>query len=314
MDQWHSYSNAPGAGRRYNSDSQQPQAHQSRGYNGAVSAQPSSGYGYDQYQGGVNSGSQSQTLATSPSAVSQRDGNGDVAMQDAGDPYSGVKYPMRPHHHPHLSASSRAVSHNSQAEQSTAAQRYSPMETLSPSVPYNASPQTSQTQYSSRQSPTRPGSYSSPNSYYSNRAQNHQLPPITPYSSNNETYPPSATVQLNMLFGNDPMSPRRPGPPASQNASGKGPVPEFTKIRSLSDLQPKINAQPAFRRANPEGGFISVRMSFCSTLRFTNFPGFIASTSTHDASPIDISHMQSQFQIRIITKSAESADKTEQRC
>ena len=211
-------------------------------------------------------------------------------MQDAGDPYSGVKYPLRPHQQ-HLSASSRAISHNSQAEQSTAAQRYSPMEALSPSAPYNSSPQTSQTQYSSRQSPTRSGSYSSPNSYYSNRPQNQQLPPITPYSSNNDSYPPSATVQLNMLFGNDPMSPRRPGPATSQGTSGKGPVPEFTKIRTLSDLQPKINAQPAFRRANPEGGFISVSKSFHSTLLNTNRRGPIASTSTNNASPIDISHM-----------------------
>jgi dual specificity protein kinase YAK1 len=261
MDQWQSYSNAPGAPRRYNSNAHPSQTHQLREYNGTGAAQPSAGYNYDQYQGGLNSGSIPQSLATPPSAVSQRDGNGDVAMQDAGDAYSGVKYPMRPHHQQHLSASGRAVSHSNPAEQSTAAQRYSPMETLSPAAPYTSSPQTSQTQYASRQSPTRPGSYSSPNSYYSNRPQAQQLPPITPYASNNESYPPSATAQLNMLFGNDPMSPRRPGPPTAQAGPGRGPVPEFTKVRSIADLQPKINAQPAFRRANPEGGFISVRVS-----------------------------------------------------
>lgn len=39
---------------------------------------------------------------------------------------------------------------------------------------------------------------------------------------------------------------------------GRGPVPKFEKVSNTADLQPKINAQPPFRRANPEGGFISV--------------------------------------------------------
>jgi dual specificity protein kinase YAK1 len=84
------------------------------------------------------------------------------------------------------------------------------------------------------------------------------LPPITPYASNIEGYPSSATAQLNAVFGTDPKSPRRPVPQTTGPA-GRGPVPEFTKIRSMADLHPKVNAQPAFRRANPEGGFISVR-------------------------------------------------------
>jgi dual specificity protein kinase YAK1 len=259
MDQWQAYPNAPRAPQRYNSNAQPPQSHQAREYNGTGAAQPAAGYNYEQYQGGLSSSSHAQSIATPPAALTQRDGNGDVAMQDAGDAYSGVKYPMRPHHQQHLSTGNRAIAHNPPQEQSTAAQRYSPMETLSPSAPYAASPQTSQSQYSTRQSPTKPGSYSSPNSYYGTRHQAQQLPPITPFSSNTESYPSSATAQLNMLFGNDPMSPRRPAQPVQSGASSKGPVPEFTKIRSISELQPKINAQPAFRRANPEGGFISVR-------------------------------------------------------
>jgi dual specificity protein kinase YAK1 len=256
MDQWQQYPNAPGAPRRFNSSAQQSQPHQAGDYNGTGSAQPPAAYSYEQYQGGVNSGQQGQSMATSTSGTAQgRDGNGDVAMQDAGDQYGSMKYPMRPHHQQHLSTGSRVASNQ---EQSTAAQRYSPMEALSPSSPYTGPPQGGQNQYVSRQSPSRPGSYSSPNSYYTNRPQPQQLPPITPFASSNEGYPPSATAQLNAVFGNDPKSPRRPVPQNSQGTPGRGPVPAFVKVTSTTDLQPKINAQPAFRRANPEGGFISV--------------------------------------------------------
>lgn len=260
MDQWQPYSNAPGAARRYSNDVQQNQSQQARGYNGHQA------YAYEQYAGGMSSNPQS--MHASPALPPQvRDDNGDVAMQDAGDAYSGIKYPMRPHHQQHLSAASRAVSQKSSHEQSSAAQRYSPMEALAPNTPYSPrDPEQNQNTYTSaRQSPTRPSTYSSPNSYYTSRPQPQQLPPITPYSSNSsslEAYPQSATAQLNALFGNDPKSPRRPAPQVSQGPPGRGPVPEFTKVRSVSDLQPKINAQPAFRRANPEGGFISVSLRF----------------------------------------------------
>ena len=245
MDQWGAYSDSAGPSRRYNGN--------------PSTAQPPAGFTYEQYQGGL--GSHNQSMTASPTASSQmRDGNGDVAMQDAQDPYGSIKYPMRPHHQQHLSTG-RVPSHNPPQEPSAAAQRYSPMETLSPSSPYGAVPP--QGQYGSQsgpqlQSPTRPGNYSSPNSYYANRQQAQQLAPITPFASNNETYPSSATAQLNAVFGNDPKSPRRPAPQSAQGPPGRGPVPEFSKVRSMADLQPKVNAQPAFRRANPEGGFISV--------------------------------------------------------
>ena len=255
MNQWGAYSDSAGPSRRYNGNPQNQSA-MSRDYNGTAQAQPPAGFTYEQYQGGMGAHSQSSPTAT----PQMRDGNGDVAMQDAGDPYSGMKYPMRPHHQQHLSTG-RVPSHHSPQEPSAAAQRYSPMETLSPSSPYGAAPP--QGQYGSqpgpqRQSPTRPGNYSSPTSYYANRQQAQQLPHITPFASNNESYPTSATAQLNAVFGNDPKSPRRPAPQSAQGPPGRGPVPEFAKVRSAADLQPKVNAQPAFRRANPEGGFISV--------------------------------------------------------
>ncbi|KAH8683126.1 kinase-like domain-containing protein [Tricladium varicosporioides] len=264
MDQWQSYSDSAAASRRYNGNPPPNQPPMARDYNGNGQAQPPAGFTYDQYQGAM--GSHSQSITASPVSTSQmRDGNGDVAMQDAGDPYSGMKYPMRPHHQQHLSGG-RPAAHHSTQEPSAAAQRYSPMETLSPSSPYGA-PQ--QGQYASRQSPTRPGNYSSPTSYYASRQQNQQLPPINPYASNNESYPTSATAQLNAVFGNDPKSPRRPVPQSAQGPPGRGPVPEFTKIRTMADLKPKVNAQPAFRRANPEGGFISPLQALTSHLPST---------------------------------------------
>lgn len=258
MDQWQAYSSTGGGARRFDSNSQSGQPQQAREY-GSGGAQPN--YRLDQYQGGTNPASQ---VASTPNTTQTRDGSGDVAMQDIGDPYSGVKYPMRPHHQQHHSASSRSGLHpTSPQEQSSAAQRYSPMEAVLGATPYITSPQTSQNPYTNRQSPTR-SNYSSPNSYYSSRQQVQQLPPITPYSSNNsqDAYPQSATTQLNAVFGNDPKSPRRPQPTAAPLVE-RGPIPQFAKLRSVADLQPQINAQPAFRRANPEGGFISVSRNLC---------------------------------------------------
>lgn len=259
MDQWQpSYSGEASAGRRYNGNPPPSQAPMAR-YNGNAQTQPPP-QGYT-YEGGAHS------LTVSPTTVPHmRDGNGDVAMEDAAGTYGGMTYPMRPHHTQNLS-SGRGASYHSPQEPSAAAQRYSPMDTLSPSSPYGTAPQ-GQPQYGSRQSPTRPGNYSSPTSYYVNRQQTQQLPPITPYASNNEGFPTSATQQLNAVFGNDPKSPRRPVP-QSNGPPGRGPVPEFMKIRSAADLHPKVNAQPAFRRANPEGGFISPLQALTSHLPST---------------------------------------------
>jgi dual specificity protein kinase YAK1 len=69
-------------------------------------------------------------------------------------------------------------------------------------------------------------------------------------------YPQSATQQLNAVFGheNNPHSmgqqPHVPDTPADV-------VPQFVRVQDIAHLQPRVNAQPPFRRANPEGGFIS---------------------------------------------------------
>ncbi|KAI1096586.1 kinase-like protein [Rostrohypoxylon terebratum] len=254
MDQWQGYSDTAGNPRRFNGGNQMTPG---REYGQQTTqVQPPIGYKYEQYQGALNSHA-SQQAATSPINTPQlRDGNGDVPMQDAHDPYGSMKYPMRPHHQSHLSGS-RPTNLHSPSEPSSAAQRYSPMEVLSPTSPYAPKSTTNQAQFSAphtqRQSPTR-GEYQPQSSYYSR--QNSQLPPITPYSNSQDGYPSSAVSNLDGAFANDPKSPRALQPVANVPME-KRPVPQFKKISNVSELRPKVNSQPPFRRANPEGGFIS---------------------------------------------------------
>lgn len=73
-------------------------------------------------------------------------------------------------------------------------------------------------------------------------------------------YPPSAGSQMSAPFGHDTRSPRSGSLSGAPHlVPGRGPVPKFQKVKSVHELQPHINAQPPYRRANPEGGFISVR-------------------------------------------------------
>lgn len=258
--QWQAYpaAGSPNSSRRHNGNSQVPRDYTSQ-------PPPPGGYKYDQYHGGapVHPGAAPPASApagnpaASPIAPSQmRDGNGDVAMHDAHDAHAGIKYPMRPHHQSHLSGG-RPVNLQSPQEPASATQRYSPMETLSPTSPY-APKSGSNSQYTSptsqRQSPTRQD-YSQPPYFPTGRPHQpgQQLPPINPYASGNppEGYPSSVVANIDGAFNLDPKSPRRPVPVS------RGPVPEFKKLRAPSDLHPKVNSQPPFRRANPEGGFIS---------------------------------------------------------
>ena len=71
-------------------------------------------------------------------------------------------------------------------------------------------------------------------------------------------YSQSATAQLNAVFSREGKSPGHLHPSNMRAMPSRASVPKFQKVKSAQDLQPKVNAQPAFRRANPEGGFISV--------------------------------------------------------
>jgi len=77
------------------------------------------------------------------------------------------------------------------------------------------------------------------------------MSPESPY------YPPrSATQQLNAMFGREATSPT--GFPMQSAPVTRLQVPRFAKCAKVSELRPQLNAQPLFRRADPEGGFISV--------------------------------------------------------
>lgn len=70
-------------------------------------------------------------------------------------------------------------------------------------------------------------------------------------------FPSSASSQLSAPFGSELKSPAS----SQQNnhkPPGRGPIPKFSSIKSMHEIKPRVNTQPPFRRANPEGGFISV--------------------------------------------------------
>ncbi|KAH8909944.1 kinase-like protein [Coniochaeta sp. PMI_546] len=271
MDQWQSYSDPSGSSRRYNGTGQMSPREYNNGQSQSQSqhpsqsqsqTQPPAGFKYDQYQGGLIPQQQHSSHSASPVTAPQgRDGNGDVAMQDANDPYASMKYPMRPHHQHHLSSGGRQSNLHSPQEPSSAAQRYSPMDVMSPTSPYAPKTQASSSQYTQnpiqRQSPSRSSDYPTQSPYFSRQQHqsSQQMQPLSPYVSTQDGYPSSAVAAMDGSFANDPKSPRRFQP--QQGPSVRGPVPEFKKVRTLADLRPKVSSQPPFRRANPEGGFIS---------------------------------------------------------
>ena len=309
--QWQPYSDAGTRQARFShSTSQQQQQHL-----------PSPGFGYESYQTPTIP-SHSQSMAASPSSTPRHrgySGDGDVAMEDA-DPYNRMKYPSRPTH------SHRSSAQYIPQDDSAAARRYSPMKATTPSN-YAVSPQqpttASNSQYvsqnsSARQSPSR--AHPSSQNYYStpsmstaipiqqgihnfttddnanaasSRQQPLHLPPIQAGDSlSDQFYPNSATAQLHAVFGKEARSPRHPR--LSQQApfdTPRGPVPRFQRLERSSDLDPRINAQPAFRRANPEGGFISVRL-VSSIIQYTlSHNAAIATASLDNASSCNIPDM-----------------------
>lgn len=137
------------------------------------------------------------------------------------------------------------------------------MEVMAPTSPYAPKTPGSSSQYGQnpaqqRASPTRPEYQTSQSHYFTRQQQqsSQQMQPVSPYISTQDGYPSSAVAAMDgPHFANDPKSPRRFQ--QQPTAPVRGPVPEFKKVRGVADLRPKVNSQPPFRRANPEGGFIS---------------------------------------------------------
>ncbi|KAI9673428.1 MAG: dual specificity protein kinase yak1 [Caeruleum heppii] len=209
----------------------------------------------------------SRSLLPSPAAPPQSRPSdyredGDVSMQDA-DGGIRTRHATRPEYQSQSGVLSAPSSQYMQQDDASAARRYSPMDTLSPTSPYAPTSQQSgngayssqhyQSQ-SSRRSPTRAqNSYMSPASrqQLAQRATSQLSSP-----NGDQPYPQSATAQLDAVFGREIRSARQPSQ-AQQAPTARGSLPQFSKVKSIQDLDPNINTQPAFRRANPEGGFIS---------------------------------------------------------
>lgn len=192
MEQWQAYSetanNHQPPYHHSAQQQQQQQQRQSRELKGSTAPQhlPPSASGYDSYHS-PTSGSQVQSSASSPAGAQYPrqggyNGDGDVTMQDA-DPYGKAKPSSRTNLQHQVSAAavtSRNLTQYGSNEEASAARRYSPMDTLSPSSPYSThrqqsqastAPQGTQT-HSSRQSPTRQNNYTSPTqSYYSSSCE-----------------------------------------------------------------------------------------------------------------------------------------------
>ena len=193
-------------------------------------------------------------------------------------------YAISPQQQPPTASSSQYVSQNSSARQS----------------PSRAQP-SSQNYYSTPSKSTATPTHQGMNDFTthdnadatSSRQQPLHLPPIQagdPLSD--QFYPNSATAQLHAVFGREAKSPRHPRP--SQQApldTPRGPVPRFQRLERSTDLDPRINAQPAFRRANPEGGFISVRLVSSITQRMLSHNTAIATASLDNASSCNIPDM-----------------------
>ncbi|KAF4584297.1 kinase domain containing protein [Ophiocordyceps camponoti-floridani] len=271
------YTDPTGPSRRHNGASQIP-----RDYAGQPLPSAVSGYSYDHghYHGGASvhvAVHNAANPAVSPPMVPSstlHDGNGDISMHDAHDAHAGVKYPMRPYHHSHLSGGRPTALHSPQEQPSSAAQRYSPMmDTVSPTSPY--APKSSQFAQPSVQTHSSAGQTDYPHSPYFRQPSQH-LPPMAPFAAQPDAHGSSIVANLDGSLSHNPKSPHRSNPPLLKS------VPEFRKIRAVADLQPKKSRQPPFRRANPEGGFISplqaLTVHLPATYRICN-PGFKYETS-----------------------------------
>ena len=221
-------------------------------------------YNYDAYSPGhSNNLSVQSTPAATPQSY-ERNGEMDVQMEDA-DPYNRAKYPSRPAHQHRLSTSFLT------SEMSSAAQRYSPMNATTSSN-YPTSPKVN-SQGSMRYAAHSP----SQQLQYSDASQTYGEPPTpTRYQggylpsqqgsemSPDQLHPSSAAMNLSAnrdrIASAGPLAPKR----VDQTV-----VPRFKKIKTTEEINIRVNSQPLYRRADPEGGFISPLQALTSHLPAT---------------------------------------------
>lgn len=187
------------------------------------------------------------------------------------------------------------------------------------------------------QSPYYGGVGRQPSQGPSQQQQQQQPPPLLNLMpAGSDLYSPagSALSPMDSTYG-DHKSLRRPQLPAmtlnnnsggSSNSGGKpapGPVPEFKKLRGVNELRPIVNSQPPFRRANPEGGFISVSAvlyltfapclrSFCVLFANNGVTSLLAPASSHSPPACDLPHLQPSLQIRVVAQPTESSHQAQQ--
>lgn len=165
MEQWHA---------QYRSVAQhQPTRGEFKGSDQQL--QPASNNSYSTFQASPATSHGPSAAASPYGSPADHNADADVAMQDV-DSYGRGSY-TRPAQQRQVSAvGGRAVSQYGPSEDSTAARKYSPMDTLSPSTPLSPASRAQNQHYvpshasqthGSRQSPSRPQSYVSPSqSYY----------------------------------------------------------------------------------------------------------------------------------------------------
>lgn len=112
-----------------------------------------------------------------------------------------------------------------------------------------------------------------------------------------------------MHFSHEPNSPRYNS--AFLPTPGYGPVPKFRKLKSVQDLKPRTNVQPPYRRANPEGGFISVCLHYHAYVNLPALTDRTAASSSNDLPSRHVPNMQFLLQLRVFAQSPARLDQAQ---
>jgi dual specificity protein kinase YAK1 len=235
------------------------------------SQQPPAGFIFESYnQAPTNSQAIGNQALNAQSRSSDPHRDGDVKMEDA-DLYSRGPYSRTSQ--PSTTSATRPNLYSS-IDESNPATRYSPMNPLSPGVypmspmsSYHTSPQPSP--YSAyqghRQSPTRQGSHQGGTpGFYAQQSGSPRVDQSGRASVKQEISSPDMSgyqPQFQQSYDQRQL-PIRSAPPRET-------VMKFVRLKSMHDLVPQINQQPAFRRADPEGGFISPLQALTTNLSST---------------------------------------------